>query len=201
MVARRLGFLYLDTGAMYRAVALEAKRLGIPMKEKSKLKALCRHLDLHFETKGEETKLFIGEEDISGAIRTPEMDMLSSDISAIEEVREAMTELQRKIGKQDRIVAEGRDMGTVVFPDAVCKFFLTAATDERVRRRYRERMARGEPVTKEAVERDLRKRDQQDTNRAIAPLRPAEDAVIIDTTRLNKEAVVEKILSKMKRHI
>ena len=158
---------------------------------------LCQNLDLRFQTDGEGTKLYLGEEDISLAIRTPEMDLLSSTISAIKEVREAMTGLQRKIGQKGGLVAEGRDMGTVVFPDAEYKFFITASTEVRAERRYKERINRSESVSLEEVEKELRIRDHQDETRPIAPLRPAKDAKIIDSTSLNPNQVIEKILKEM----
>jgi cytidylate kinase len=199
LVAEKLNFLYLDTGAMYRAVALQARRMGIDLSDGKELWRLCEHLDLNFKTDGDHTRLYMGEEDISSAIRTPEMDMLSSRVSAIGEVRTAMTELQRKIGKRGGLVAEGRDMGTVVFPDADHKFFLTASPEIRAERRYRERVDRGESVSKTEVEMELRKRDNQDKTRSIAPLVPAEDAKIIDSTRLNPEQIVEEILICVKK--
>ena len=156
---------------------------------------LCEDLDLQFKSENDHAKLILDGQDITLAIRSPEMDMLSSTVSAVKEVREAMKSLQRKLGSQGKIVAEGRDMGTVVFPDADHKFFITASIEERALRRYRERQARGEAVTKEAVEMDLRRRDEQDTKRAIAPLRPAENARVIDTTHLNPQEVIEKMLS------
>jgi len=198
IVAKRLNFLYLDTGAMYRAVALQARRIGIDLRDGKELWRLCETLDLNFKSEGDHTRLYMGEEGISLAIRTPEMDMLSSRISAIGEVRTAMTELQRKIGKGGRLVAEGRDMGTVVFPDADHKFFITASPEVRAERRYRERVHRGESVSKTEVELDLRKRDNQDKTRSIAPLVPAKNAKVIDTTRLNPEQVVEEILNDIK---
>ena len=198
LTAKRLHFLYLDTGAMYRAVALESKRRVIDLSRRKELRELCRNLDLHFRGDGEESRVCIGPEDISSLIRSPEMDMLSSRISAIGEVREAMTELQRKIGVKGGVVAEGRDMGTVVFPQADHKFFITATLEVRAERRYRERLTRGESVSKAEVERELRERDEQDTTRAIAPLFPAKDAVIIDTTDLSPEQVVQTILAKVK---
>jgi cytidylate kinase len=198
LLAERLNYFYLDTGAMYRAVALEAKRTGIDTGDKQELQTLCQKLDLRFQTDGEESKLYLGDEDISLAIRTPEMDLLSSSISAIKEVREAMTGLQRKIGQQGRLVAEGRDMGTIVFPEAEYKFFITASTKVRAERRYKERIGRGESVSLGEVEKELEMRDFQDETRPIAPLLPARDAKIIDTTALNPVEVVEKILEHMR---
>lgn len=194
LVATRISCLYLDTGAMYRAVALEAKRKGIDPGDREKIGDLCRNLSLIFETEGDITRLYLGDEDISAAIRTPEMDILSSRISAVREVRTAMTDLQRKIGSKGNVVAEGRDMGTVVFPEADHKFFITASPEIRAERRYRERAERGESVSRAQVARELKERDDQDTKRSIAPLRPAKDAELIDTTELNSDQAVERIL-------
>ena len=194
LLAARLGYLYLDTGAMYRAVALQAKRKNIDLKDTEKVGRLCMDLDLHFRVLDGATRLFLGAEDISEAIRSPDMDMLSSVISTIKEVREAMTLLQRKMAEQRGVVAEGRDMGTVVFPDAECKFFIDADPEVRAGRRYRERLARGEKVSGQEVEKELRKRDDQDMTRALAPLVPAKDAILLDTTNLTVEEVVETMV-------
>jgi CMP/dCMP kinase len=193
LLAARLGYLYLDTGAMYRAVALQAKRKNIDLKDTEKVGRLCMDLDLHFRVLDGATRLFLGAEDISEAIRSPDMDMLSSVISTIKEVREAMTLLQRKMAEQRGVVAEGRDMGTVVFPDAECKFFIDADPEVRAGRRYRERLARGEKASRQEVEKELRKRDDQDMTRALAPLVPAKDAILLDTANLTVEEVVETI--------
>ncbi|MBW2217472.1 MAG: (d)CMP kinase [Deltaproteobacteria bacterium] len=195
LLAKKIGFLYLDTGAMYRAVALAANRRGVGLDDRERLGDLCRSLDLHFNTDEDPPGLFLHGEDISKAIRSPEMDMAASTVSAVKEVRAAMTDLQRIMAKGLNIVAEGRDMGTVVFPGAAHKFFLTASVKERAERRYRERTARGESVSRDSVEEELRKRDYQDETRALAPLKPAEDAVIIDSTELMIEQVVDKIIN------
>ncbi|MBW2609712.1 MAG: (d)CMP kinase [Deltaproteobacteria bacterium] len=197
LLAKRLDLLYLDTGAMYRAVALQAHRMGIDPDDGKALWEMCKNLDLDFVSDGDSPGIHINGEDVSLAIRRPEMDMLSSGISAVREVREAMTELQRNIGKTGGLVAEGRDMGTVVFPDADYKFFITATPEVRAERRYLERTGRGESISRDEVEIDLRKRDEQDKTRSIAPLRPAEDAVVIDTTTLGIGQVIEEILLKM----
>ena len=198
LLAKKIDFLYLDTGAMYRAVAFQAAREGVDFSDGKKLRKLCRSLDLKFNTDGNSNKLYIGKKDISLAIRDPEMDMLSSRVSAVKEVREAMTALQRKIGKDGGLVAEGRDMGTVVFFDADHKFFITAPPKVRDERRYKERISRGESVSMAEVEKDLRERDDQDKKRSIAPLRPAKDAKIIDSTTLNPDQVIEIILKSIK---
>ena len=199
LLAGKIDFLYLDTGAMYRAVALAAHRGGISLDDNRRLGELCRSLDLHFKTVEDTPKLFLDNEDISIPIRKPEIDIAASTVSAVKEVREAMTDLQRKMAKGVNIVAEGRDMGTVVFPQAEHKFFLTASVDARSERRYRERLLRGESVSSASVSAELRVRDHQDETRALAPLRPAEDAIIIDSTGLSIEEVLEKIFSYLKR--
>ncbi|MCU0594554.1 MAG: (d)CMP kinase [Desulfobacterota bacterium] len=199
LLAKRLGYLYLDTGAMYRGVALQAKRKSVDLKDTGRISKICRDLNLHFKTLDGVTRLFLGQEDISSAIRSPEMDMLSSAVSAVKEVREAMTLLQRKMGEKQDLVAEGRDMGTVVFPGAEWKFFLDAEPGVRAGRRYLERRERGESVSRQDVETELRKRDDQDRTRALAPLVPAEDAIVVDTTALTAEQVVEKMLNTMKK--
>jgi len=199
LLARRLRYLYLDTGAMYRAVALEAKRKNVDLKDRVRISRLCRELDLYFKTSDGTTRIFLGSEDISSAIRSAEMDMLSSAVSAVKEVREAMTLLQRRMAEPGGVVAEGRDMGTVVFPDAECKFFVDADPGVRAGRRYRERQERGEAVSREKVEKELRKRDDQDTTRALAPLVPAKDAVILDTTNMTVEEVVERMIRTIEK--
>jgi CMP/dCMP kinase len=194
-VARSLGFVYLDTGAMYRAVALAAERRGMDETNGPELGELCRELDLVIRADGEINRLFLQGEEVTAAIRTPEMDMRSSAVSAVGEVRDAMTQLQRRLAtRAGGVVAEGRDMGTVVFPEAPRKFFLTASRAQRAKRRYTERIERGETVSLEQVEEDLARRDRQDESRLLAPLRPAEDALVIDTTALTKAEVVSRIL-------
>ena len=198
LIAKQLHYLYLDTGAMYRAVALQASRKGLGPADREALGRLCRSLDIKFRTEDGDNRVYLGDEDISQAIRSPEMDLLSSTLSALKEVREAMTELQRKLGKAGHIVAEGRDMGTVVFPEAAFKFFLTADLTVRAERRYRERVSRGETVQREEVQRELVKRDEQDMRRALAPLRPAADAKIIDTSALDPHQVTNLLLRIIK---
>ncbi len=197
LLAKKIGYLYLDTGAMYRAVALAAKREKIHLNDGKALEELCNSLDLRFITDQVPPRLFLNGEDISAAIRSPEMDMASSEVSAVSEVRKAMTGLQRKMAKGMTLVAEGRDMGTVVFPDAKHKFYLTASLEIRTERRYKERLGRGETVHMAFVESELNKRDHQDKPRPIAPLRPAEDAKIIDTTEMTPEQVIGTILCQL----
>lgn len=197
-LARILGFLYLDTGAMYRSVALAARRYGVGKDDRDGLSKLCKCLPLSFDTSRIPPVILLGGEDISAAIRSPEMDLLSSDISAVPEVREALRDLQRKIALGRDVVAEGRDMGTVVFPSARHKFFLTAAPEIRAQRRYAERLLRGESTDKDTVVRQLVQRDRQDETRQIAPLRPAREALIIDTTSMTIDEVLDEITSKLR---
>jgi cytidylate kinase len=197
LLAKKIHYIYLDTGAMYRAVALAAKRQRIDLKDGTRLGELCSSLELFFKTEEDPPKLFLKGEDISAAIRSPEMDIASSRVSAVKEVRKAMSALQRKMAKNVRLVAEGRDMGTVVFPDAKYKFFLTASLDIRADRRYKERLNRGEAVHRALVESELKKRDHQDQTRSLAPLRPADDAKLIDSTSMTPQAVVGEILRHM----
>ncbi len=199
MISETLQFFYLDTGAMYRAVALQAKREGVDYADNKKLERICENIDLNFRMGGDCNKLSLGGEDVTSAIRSPEMDMLSSKISAVKEVRDAMKALQRKMGRKGRMVAEGRDMGTVVFQDADYKFFVTALPEIRAERRFKERQDRGEIVSMAEVAKELKKRDNQDTKSDIAPLRPAKDAKVIDSTALNQNEVVELILKEIKK--
>ena len=199
LLAKRLNRLYLDTGAMYRAVALAAKRQGILPTEGERLGEVCRSIDLRFDTDGDPPRLLLDDEDISDAIRVPEMDMLSSTVSAHREVREAITLLQREMAQGRRLVAEGRDMGTVVFHDAKYKFFLTASPEARAARRFQERVNRGERLSRSFVEAEMRKRDHQDETRLLAPLKPAKDAKVIDSTNYTPEEVFEEILEDIKK--
>ena len=199
ILAKKIGYSYLDTGAMYRAVALVAKRKGVDFHDAKGLGTVCASLNLRLDKGGDPPRVLLGKEDISGLIRSPEMDMLSSKVSAVGEVREAMTGLQRKIAKGTGYVAEGRDMGTVVFPEAAWKFYLTASSEARASRRYEELLGRGKTVFRDIVEADLKKRDNQDRMRPLSPLRPAEDALIIDSTTSTIEEVVEVMLNHLKQ--
>ncbi len=197
LLAKRINGLYLDTGAMYRAVALAAKRKGIDFDDGKRLREMCKSINLHFMMEKDPPVLYLEEEDISAAIRNPEMDMLSSKVSAVSEVREAMVALQRKMAEGIRVVAEGRDMGSVVFPLARHKFFLTASHDVRAERRYRERLAQGSSESRALVGSKLKERDHQDETRTLSPLRPAKNAIIIDSSLLTVNEVVEIIFNHL----
>ena len=194
ILADKIGYCCLDTGAMYRAVALVARRKGVALDDGGALEEICGSLQLRFEAGDGAAKLFLGEEDISELIRNREFDMLSSRVSSVKEVRESMKSLQRKMSMCQDLVAEGRDMGTVVFPSAKTKFFLTASLDARALRRYEERIKKGERVHIGDVRNELEKRDHQDETRSIAPLRRAEDALMIDSTGLSIQQVVKRMM-------
>jgi len=195
-LADRLDFRYIDTGALYRAVALQALAAGIDSQDDVGLEALCAGLDLRFERSTDGVHLFANGEDISGQIRTPEVTMKASAVSARPVVRQFLLKVQKDLGREKAAVFEGRDMGTVVFPDADVKFFLDASAETRAQRRFAELPAdNGQSL--DNVTRDMRKRDQDDSSRKLAPLQPAPDAVRIDSTRLSIEAVLEAMLAKI----
>ena len=197
LLARKLKYLYLDTGAMYRAVAVRVCQEGIDPEDDPALERLCRGLDISFRVEGEEQRVICQGEDVTEKIREPQIGRMASSVSMRRPVREAMVSLQRKIAFRRKIVAEGRDTGTVVFPDADYKFYLVAAPEERALRRHREMAAKGIPWTLEEVKKEMKERDEQDAGRDLAPLRPAEDARLIDSTNLTPEEVVEIMLQMM----
>ena len=188
-LARRLGYLYLDTGAMYRAVAWAARHNGVDIGEEEALSGLCNKLRLEFRG----NHILVNGKDVSSLIRTPEIDRLSSAVSRAAVVRKYLTEIQRKLGRQGNIVAEGRDMGTVVFPQAAHKIFLTASPEERAKRRKRQLEDQGKKVKYEEVLAQIEARDRADSTRSIAPLQAAPDCIIIDSSNLTIEEVLEKI--------
>ncbi len=192
MLADRLGFRYIDTGALYRGVAFEAMAASIPGDKDSELAALCNRLTLSLSETEKELRLISNGVDITDRIRTPEVTMLASAISARPVIRRFLLNLQRDLGRDKNIIVEGRDMGTVVFPEAEVKFFLDADADTRAMRRYHEVKDTSDQDL-EAVKQDMRRRDQNDATRALAPLKPAPDAVILDSTDLSIEEVVERM--------
>jgi len=199
MLAKRLKYLFLDTGAMYRAVALRTKERGISPEDEEALERLCRDLDITFKEDPEGQRVICEGEDVTAKIREPEIGWMASVVSMKRPVRQAMVGLQRKIGEKGKVVAEGRDTGTVVFPRAKFKFFLVAELGERARRRHRDLAARGISVEMEKVEKEIRERDEQDSTRELAPLHPAADAHHIDSTGISAAEVAEKILAVIKK--
>jgi cytidylate kinase len=197
-LADRLGYRYIDTGALYRGVALAVKTRGIDPTDDAELEKLCRGLKLDFVLQAGGGRLVLNGGDISGLIRTPEITMLASAVSARPVVRAYLLDLQRNMGHEKAAVFEGRDMGTVVFPDADVKFFLKASPQTRAQRRFEELKSKTSQTLVE-VERDMRQRDEHDSTREVAPLKPAPDAVIIDSTDLNVEQVVEVMAAHILR--
>ncbi len=192
-LADRLGYRYIDTGALYRGVALATRRAGVAPDDDEGLQALCQGLRLVFVRNTSGCRLYNGEEDIEDQIRTPEISMLASAVSARPVVRRFLLEVQRQFAREKGAVFEGRDMGTVVFPDAEVKFFLDAPLAIRARRRHAELVGRSDQ-TLEDVLKDMARRDHDDQTRAVAPLRPAEDAIIIDSADLSPQKVVDRML-------
>ena len=204
-LAARLGFALVDTGAIYRAVALAAVRAGIAYDDDGRLAGLLAGLRIRFEPPppgrpGEGQRVLLGDEDVSEAIRTPPLSLGASAVSARPVVRQGLLDLQRRLACAEAnrgAVLEGRDIGTVVFPDADVKFFLTASPEVRAGRRHRELQAKGEPATFEAVLADQGRRDRDDSSREVAPLRPAADALVVDSSELTLEEVVERLASEV----
>jgi len=194
-IAQKLGFLYIDTGAMYRALTLKALERKIDEKDTAALIEMARStsIDLINEQDGS-LKIFLDGRDVTSPIRQPRITKLVSDIAKIKGVREIMLGWQRKLGLQRDSVLDGRDIGTVVFPDADKKFYIDAEFSVRVMRRYKELKELNQDVTLEDIEKDLRNRDNIDSTREFAPLKRAEDAFYIDTTRMTVEEVVDKVL-------
>ncbi|MGE4275774.1 MAG: (d)CMP kinase [Lawsonibacter sp.] len=200
--AKKLGFLYVDTGAIYRTVALKALRVGADAADPAQVVPLLEGLDIHMDyADSGEQRMYLEDEDVSQAIREYQVSGMASRVSAIPEVRAFLLELQRRLAREHDVVMDGRDIGTVVLPDADIKIFLTAAPESRARRRLLEMEQRGQLVDFDTILRDIRQRDEQDRTRPIAPLRRAEDAVLLDTTRLNLEESLQALLSLIKEKI
>jgi cytidylate kinase len=194
-LAQRLGYVLVDTGALYRGVALAARERGIPWEDEAAVTALSRDIELSFVSQEDGTpRLLLDGRDRADEIRTPEISTGASRVSAYPGVRRALLGIQRELGRHGGVVLEGRDIGTVVFPDAEVKLFLTASAEERARRRVKDLQDRGMTTDRDQVLAQIRARDEADSSRAIAPLRPAEDAVILDSTSLDLEAVVQHVL-------
>jgi len=197
LLACRLGYVYFDTGVMYRAVTWAALSAGVDIDDEAAVTALSEQLQIDVQRPtaddGRQYTVLAGSQDITWEIRYPEVNRAVSPVSTYPGVRTAMTEQQRRIGGRGRIVMVGRDIGTVVLPGADLKIFLDGTLDVRARRRYLETLARGEAADYDQVRRSVRLRDEIDSSRAVAPLRPADDAVVIDTTLLSIEQVMDKV--------
>lgn len=200
LLAKALGYAFLDTGAMYRAVGLAVQRSGLAPEEGEALATLLAGLEIELVAKSGDTGVILNGEDISAAIRSPEMAMLASRVSALPLVRRYLTDLQRQIGAKGGVVTEGRDTGTVVFPAAAHKFFLDANPEERARRRVAQLREQGRQVDEAEILAQIIERDRADSSRAHAPLQPAVDAVIVDSSHLDIGGVVALMLEQIKRN-
>jgi len=203
LLAQRLGYLYFDTGVMYRAVTWIALRDGVPIEDEEAITRLAEHLHIDVQPPmvddGRQYTVLADSGDITWDIRRPEVDRTVSPVSAYPGVRRALTAQQRRIGQRGCIVMVGRDIGTVVLPEADLKIYLDASVEERAHRRYRELLGRGQNVPYEKVLADMRRRDRIDSTRPTAPLRPADDAIIVDTTGLSIDEVLGHVLALVER--
>jgi CMP/dCMP kinase len=203
LIASEFGLSYVDTGAIYRCVALAAKNKNISLEDDKALKDLCYNLKLSFAFKDGINRVVLDSKDVTDEIRTPDMAMMASKVSAIPVVRASLLDMQKRLAKgaAKGAIVDGRDMGTIVFPDAEVKIFLTASDEVRARRRYNELKSRGMDVNFEQVLKETIQRDKQDSERTIAPLRKAPDAVEIDTNSLSVEEEKEKIVSLIRKKV
>ena len=196
--ASAFGFLYVDTGAIYRTVGLAAWRRGLDRRDENVIAAMLPELEIRmaYNEQGEQ-RIYLDGEDVSAEIRLPEISICASDVSALPAVRAYLLEMQRKMARENNVIMDGRDIGTVVLPDAELKIFLTASAEARAERRLKELIAKGVEADFEEVLRDIRYRDEQDANRETAPLKPAEDSVLVDTTEIDfaaSEALLRSII-------
>ncbi len=200
LLAQRLGYTYLDTGAMYRAVAWACQQAGIDPGDEQGVESVLQNFRMELQPPAraeDDVRVFLNSQEVTPFLRTPETGMMASTVSALPMVREKLTHLQRQIGQQGKIVAEGRDTGTVVFPEAAWKFYLDATPEERARRRTAQLEKKGMQVDKDAILQQIIERDRKDSSRSLAPLKPAADAVIIDSSRMAAQDVVKAMLAHM----
>ena len=193
-VAKKLGYIYVDTGALYRAVGLKFSRQGVDTSLKCDIEGILKTTDVDIAFVGDEQRVFLDKTDVSGEIRTPEASMMASAVSAVPVVRAFLLELQRKMARENNVIMDGRDIGTVILPNAQVKIFLTASAEERANRRFIELQEKGIETTFEEVLEDMKVRDYNDSHREIAPLKPAEDSTVVDTTGLTLEESKAAIL-------
>ena len=198
-LAKELNFIYLDTGAMYRALALKVLREGVDLADDASLAELIRGTEIDLAEKEGWLVVMLDGRDVAGEIRTPEVSQMASKVSALRIVRERMLELQRAMGRRGSVVAEGRDIGTVIFPQAEVKIFLDASVRERARRRCDEIKAAGRAVDLAETLREIEERDRRDSERDIAPLRKADDALMIDSSSLGADAVAARVLVEIQK--
>ena len=197
-VAKELDFIYVDTGAMYRSMALYLIRKGVKAEEKNKIIELLPEIHVTLAYVEGEQHVYLNKEDVSSLIRNEEVSQMTSSVSTIPEVREALLSLQRNLAKENNVLMDGRDIGTCVLPNAELKIYLTASTKVRAKRRYDEMIEKGMECNLKELEASIKERDQRDMNREIAPLKQAEDAVFLDTSDMNIEEVVNAIIRLVK---
>ena len=194
-VSKKLGFIYVDTGALYRTIGLKFINEGYDEDLNCDIDGVLEYVKIDIKFVEGEQRVYLNGEDVSGLIRTPKASLMASAVSAKPQVRAFLLEMQRSLARENNVIMDGRDIGTVVLPDATVKIFLTASAEDRANRRYKELIEKGMDVNYEDVLRDIEKRDYNDSHRAIAPLKPAEDSVIADTSGFELEQSVELILS------
>ena len=199
--AKELGFIYVDTGALYRAVGVAALKRGIATADAKAVADMLPSLKIALRFEAGEQKVYLNGEDVSKTIRLPEASMAASDVSAVPAVRAFLFDLQKTLARENDCIMDGRDIGTVVLPEAQLKIFLTASAEERANRRYNELISRGTPVEYEALLSEIVQRDYNDSHRAIAPLKPAADAVILDSSDMSFEEVVAEIVRLVKETV
>lgn len=200
-IAQKLGYVYVDTGAIYRAVGLFAAEADIPRDTIKDVIPRLDEINVNLTYEDGVQKVYLNGKDVSSEIRTPEISLYASAVSALPEVRSKLLDLQRDIARKNNVIMDGRDIGTVVLPNADVKIFLTASAEERARRRYNELIGKGENVTYEQTLKEVIERDTNDENRAVAPLRPAEDAVIVDTTGRTKEESLALLFAEVEKRL
>lgn len=193
LLAQQLQFVYVDTGAMYRSIGLFAQRAGLKEENIGRLEGMLCGISIDIRYEGGFQHIFLNGEDVSDKIRTEEISRYASLVSALPPVRQFLLGLQRRLAEENNVVMDGRDIGTVILPQAQVKIFLTATAEERARRRHRELLEKGEQISYEQVYQDLLERDEKDTTRAAAPLRPAEDAVLFNSTEYNLEETLREL--------
>lgn len=197
--AKQLGFIYVDTGAMYRAMALYLLRKGIDRTDEKAIEASCFDMDISLQYENGEQKVLLNGEDVSGLIRTEEVSSMTSAISVYAPVRQKLLELQRELAQTKNVIMDGRDIGTCVLPNAQTKIYLTASSHVRAVRRFKELQEKGQMCNLEEIEQDIIERDYRDMHREIAPLKQAEDALLIDSSQMNIDQVVEAIIDTAKQ--
>lgn len=200
-LAQQLGFMYIDTGALYRTVGLHVCRKGIGLTETERMPGALSDMQVELQYVDGQQHVLLGGEDVNELIRTPEMSMYASAVSAVPQVRQALLDMQRQLAHTYNVIMDGRDIGTVVLPQAQIKIFLTATPEDRAQRRYLELQKKDPSIHFEDVLADLIKRDHDDSTRAIAPLRPAEDAILVDTTGCTLEQAVQRMLDVVKERL